>query len=297
MKRFILTIVVSVGLWVQSYSAEAIAQQTDQERLTSPTWIWTDGDRNGRSTVEFQKPCSLPTAVQQVRLKCAVDFCGAAIVIDGVTRLNVDAYAPLVDRQLDLRLAAGEHTITLRCRGTQGPSAVAMGLSFIGAASVPDVLTSGQWENAVAFGTVAAELWGVDARPARINPFDDYEQWKDALDGESGAQLPKFLAPDGFEVDRIRSATGDEGSWVSLAFDDQGRLIVAREDKGLLRMELDADGNSVKAVETVNDSLKECRGLAMRDGDLFVNANNSKGIYRLRDTNGAHLQRPTDRHR
>lgn len=249
-------------------------------------WIWADGDRNGGNSVEFRKRFSLPTAVQRVRLKCAADFCRVEIVIDGVIRLNIDAYAPLVDRQFDLQLAAGEHVVALRCRGTLGPSAVAMGLSFIGADSVPDVLTSGQWENAVESGTIASELWGVDARPARINPFDDYEQWKDALDGESGVQLPKFLAPDGFEVDRIRSATSDEGSWVSLAFDNHGRLIVAREDKGLLRMELDVDGNSITAVETINDSLKECRGLAMRDGDLFVNANNSKGIYRLRDTNG-----------
>ncbi|HMC12659.1 MAG TPA: hypothetical protein VKH44_15270, partial [Pirellulaceae bacterium] len=71
-----------------------------------------------------------------------------------------------------------------------------------------------------------------------------------------------------------------------MAFDPRGRLTIAREDKGLLRMTLDADRRAVERVETINSDLQECRGLLYAYDSLYANANNSKGMYRLRDTDG-----------
>src|SRR5205823_12653723 len=90
----------------------------------------------------------------------------------------------------------------------------------------------------------------------------------------------------GFEISLVRRAEADEGSWVSMAFDPRGRLTIAREDKGLLRMTLSPDRASVERVETINDDLLECRGLLYAYDALYANANNSKGLYRLRDTDG-----------
>lgn len=42
----------------------------------------------------------------------------------------------------------------------------------------------------------------------------------------------------------------------------------------------------MKLVETIEDSLLECRGLLFAHDGLYATANNSKGIYRLRDTDG-----------
>jgi glucose/arabinose dehydrogenase/mono/diheme cytochrome c family protein len=58
------------------------------------------------------------------------------------------------------------------------------------------------------------------------------------------------------------------------------------EDKGLLRLTLSPDANQIGSVETINDELQECRGLLFAHDALYVNANNSKGLYRLRDSNG-----------
>ncbi|MBI3191976.1 MAG: PQQ-dependent sugar dehydrogenase, partial [Pedosphaera parvula] len=69
-----------------------------------------------------------------------------------------------------------------------------------------------------------------------------------------------------------------------LAFDPQGRLTVGRENRGLLRLTLGK--TSVEQVEVIDDTLLECRGLLYAFGSLYANANNSKGFYRLRDTNG-----------
>src|SRR5205814_701635 len=89
----------------------------------------------------------------------------------------------------------------------------------------------------------------------------------------------------GFKVEILRSSQPGEGSWISLAFDPQGRLTLARENRGLIRLAIGRD--AIKSVEVINDTLLECRGLLYALGALYVNANNSKGFYRLRDTTGS----------
>ena len=131
------------------------------------------------------------------------------------------------------------------------------------------------WQPAHSFGSVAGEYWDAD-RTARITPFDDYEQWREASDQSRGADPASFSVRPGFQIERVRDAGPNDGSWVSMAVDPQGRLTIAREDKGLLRMTLGGDGRSVTKIETINDTLLECRGLVYAHGSLFAQANNSQ---------------------
>ncbi len=111
---------------------------------------------------------------------------------------------------------------------------------------------------------------------------DAYNNWKLAL-GVAGATDPATITlPAGFELRLLRSAQAGEDSWVSMAFDSQGRLTVACEKRGLLRFTLEPGG--VKTVERINDSLLECRGLLYASGALYANANNSKTLVRLRSS-------------
>src|SRR5262245_21198862 len=63
-------------------------------------------------------------------------------------------------------------------------------------------------------------------------------------------------------------------------------MVIAREDRGLLRLTLPTSTTTPVRIETINTNLLECRGLLFAYDALYVNANNSKGLYRLRDTNG-----------
>src|SRR5688572_32218900 len=117
-----------------------------------------------------------------------------------------------------------------------------------------------------------------------ITPVDNYEQWKSALDTGKGVVAPQFTLLPGFELETLRSARPEEGSWVAMAFDAKGRLIVAREKRGLLRFTL-SDGQPMQA-EVIDDTLEEVRGIVDTADGLYVNANVSKGLFRLRDTNG-----------
>ena len=108
-----------------------------------------------------------------------------------------------------------------------------------------------------------------------------YNQWKQALKATTVTGETEIRALPGFKVELVRAARPDEGSWVALAFDDQGRVSVAREDRGLLR--LPADGGAAEAIES---TVEEARGLVFRDGVIFANANNGRALVRLRDVDG-----------
>lgn len=126
---------------------------------------------------------------------------------------------------------------------------------------------------------------GAHAQLTEAN-LNDYNQWKLALDANGVASPVAISALPGYAVEMVRQSALGEGSWITLAFDPQGRIVVAREDKGLLRMTLDAERKAVAKVETINNDLLECRSLLFAHDSLYVSANNSLGIYRLKDTRG-----------
>lgn len=110
--------------------------------------------------------------------------------------------------------------------------------------------------------------------------FDAYNSWQLAKPGaQSTATDPAgFTLLPGFKAELVRSAQAGEDSWVSMTFDPQGRIILGREKRGLLRF----DPRS-QSTEMIDDKLLECRGLLFVKDMLFANANNSKGLYRLED--------------
>lgn len=113
--------------------------------------------------------------------------------------------------------------------------------------------------------------------------FDAYNSWQLAKPGAQNlATDPSTLiVPPGFKAELVHSAAGDEGSWVAMAFDPEGRITLAREKRGLLRFD-----PATRKMEVIEDTLLECRGLLYAHGVLFANANNSRGLYCLRDTKG-----------
>ncbi|MBI5800973.1 MAG: hypothetical protein HZA92_09665 [Verrucomicrobia bacterium] len=200
-------------------------------------------------------------------------------------------------------LRPGTNTIGLRAVNPAGPVKVAVLLelnadlarqSWVtsdtnwlaqprGTTNAPQpAISVGGWQPARSLGRVDAD--------AKANPFapdkmvDAYNSWKLARAGTPATDPSTFTLLPGFKAELVRSALPEEGSWIALAFDPQGRLTLAREKKGLLRLSLDSAG--VSKVEVINDTLLECRGLLYAHGALYANANNSKTLVRLRDTQG-----------
>ena len=205
------------------------------------------------------------------------------ISLDGKLVAKVKAAEAAIGTDLTRQLSDGQsHQIGLRMIAKAKTAAL---LELNGdLAAVRWIVTDETWKNAQVLGST-------DADPA-TNPFDlkkafdAYNSWQLAKPGaQNQATDPATLTlPSGFKAELIRSAQPGEDSWVSMAFDPQGRITLGKEKKGLLRLTLSGSGD--QKMETIDDELLECRGLLYAHGSLFANANNTKALFRLTDQDG-----------
>jgi putative heme-binding domain-containing protein len=221
-------------------------------------------------------------------LRATADFAGLQVSLNGSRVLDLDPYDPPGQVEVTRWLTGGENVISVMASGVEGPSAFALTLEIAAEADESQLIRSdASWEevggrNVQSCGPVDAHRWALNRLPD-VSPFAEYNQWKEALEKPDAANLSPL--PPGFEIEKIRDAGEGEDSWVSLVFDKQGRVLIGKEQKGILRLTLSPDGNEVVAAETVEDTLGECRGLAWVGDTLYAHANNSKALYSLRDTN------------
>jgi putative heme-binding domain-containing protein len=300
-------VVIGVNLLGGAPSAFAQTPDAQAKSASGPDWIGLGTRRATNAVAEFRKSFDLREPFSEAHLRVAADFTDCEITLNGTRITRLDDYGPRLNLEVTGQLLRGQNVIQLRCRSSEGPSAIAATLTVAGAQVTKTVLRTDSswqcrqaepgsdvsndsagrtWTAASGLGAVASRFWNVAGSKARITALDDYTQWKQASNGDEEEDVERFMTLPGFSIDRIRRAEPDEGSWVSMAFDPQGRITVAREDKGLLRLTLADQGAEVLKIETIDDMLQECRGLLYAYDSLYANANNSKGMYRLRDTSG-----------
>lgn len=268
----------------------------------NPHWIW--GSSEGRHVRVFTKSIELGDAVLSTGLKLAADGCRAEVAINGAAALTLEHYSPTTEVDVTRWMLRGKNEFRVTATPSDvGPTAVAFSFTIVkkendrtSLVSDPswsldeakiapgtEAKTSSSGEpklTAVSRGLVRPELWGIGRRPAITSPFENYEQWKETQSSSARKdRRPKFTIAPGFEISLVRKALPEEGSWISMAFDPQGRLTVSREDKGLLQMTLADDRKSVKSVVPVNLEVNEVRGMLYADGLLYLNANNSLTMF------------------
>jgi len=123
---------------------------------------------------------------------------------------------------------------------------------------------------------------------AKVCAIDEY-----ILDQDTQITLPKD-----FDAELLYTVPPSQGSWVAMAFDPKGRLIVSdQDDKGVFRVSLPEEGETDSTVKV--ESLKGFPYLPIDWGRRrvggalgFLHAFDSlymssmKGFYRIRDTDG-----------
>ncbi|MDG2222430.1 MAG: c-type cytochrome [Rubripirellula sp.] len=298
----LVTVVSAQDLPIPIQLGQAQADQVQSLKIESserPHWVW--GRDRVASEIELTHSFEIESPVVSMRIKMASVSARAALLLDGRAIATLEPYDPLVDQVIPMRLGTGLHRLTLNASKVAGPPGVFACLQLTmengeqrflvtdelwRASNSQDSDSNSQDSNAGAsdLGEVETHLLIPADRSVRIKARDNYEQWKQALGDKPGPDPASFLLPAGFEIQLIRQAKPGEDSWVSLEFAPDGQLIIAKEKRGLLKMELSDDGNSVLRVESFADALQECRGLAFVQGDLYANANNSKTLYRLSAT-------------
>lgn len=262
----------------------------------SPQWIWGHSDEI--ATWKFTKTINLDRPILGAGLKLAADGCEATVVINDRPALTLEPFSPTTEFDVTRWMNRGENTLMIVAMRSGGPPAIALTLSIAEQGDRRTVIVSdGTWRSTSTepgevipdsrpvrtLGAVRPEMWGIGRRPAVTSPFENYEQWKNTQSSSARKdKTPKFYAAPGFEITLVRKALPEEGSWISMAFDPQGRLAVSREDRGLLQMTLAEDRKSVAKVESVKLEVDEVRGMLFADGLLYLNANNSHTMFTAR---------------
>lgn len=264
-----------------------------------PNWIAIADSSEDR--YRLLQSVKLDESVLSGRMTLAADFARVTVTINESTALKVEPYCQLQRLDVTQWLKTGDNAIALDVERVNGPSAIAVEFEVrLNSGKVVRLVSDESWASesrtpkVKSLGAVRAELWGNGRRDASLSPVENYEQWQQAKGSESEKTQPKFWAAPGFQISLLRTASAEEGSWISLAFDEKGRAIISREDQGLLRMTIDADRTSVEMVEALPMDLQECRGLVFDSNVLYANANNSKGLYQVQisdDTKNRSVQR------
>src|SRR5690625_366148 len=116
-------------------------------------------------------------------------------------------------------------------------------------------------------------------------------------------KVAKLQVKEGFRAEHLYSPIDStEGSWVAMAFDDQGRLITSDQYGSLFRIEIPPIGSPDSIppkVEKLDINMGHAQGLLWAFNSLYVVVNNhprhdpkedeftvQSGLYRLFDTNG-----------
>jgi putative heme-binding domain-containing protein len=111
-----------------------------------------------------------------------------------------------------------------------------------------------------------------------------------AAGGLGATPADAFRVPEGFQVELLYEVPADQqGSWVSLTVDPQGRLVACDQYGSLYRVTLKDDG--APEIEQIAAEIGAAQGLLFAFDSLYVNVNDQSGkfeggIYRLRDTTG-----------
>ncbi|WP_259015306.1 c-type cytochrome [Emticicia fluvialis] len=118
---------------------------------------------------------------------------------------------------------------------------------------------------------------------------------------DENPKIAKLKLQPGFKAEHLYSPSENEqGSWVSMAFDDKGRMITSDQYGILYRLTIPAIGQGTKpkveklTVQGDTVALGNAQGLLYAFNSLYVMMNNSSnkkfprksGLYRLQDTNG-----------
>ncbi len=265
-------------------------------------WISASGESRTADTAFFRRTFEIGSKLVKAVLLATADQ-SADIHLNGLRAAEVIGFTKAITVDVTSFIQTGTNVLAVRAANTSGQAAFRIMLELVFADGkqrwvVSDTswlasrlesrqwtdagFPAGGWTKAFAHGRAGLEKWG--------NPFqasksvDAYNSWMLARDTDRATDPATITLLPGFKVDLLRSAQPGEDSWVALAFDPMGRVTIAREKRGLLRMTLGS--NAVERVEVIEDTLLECRGLLYAYDSLYVNANNSKGFYRLRDVDG-----------
>ncbi len=274
-------VLLCYALWAAAFPIPLPAQ--------TPEWIWhaaPEGEVGSEDIGHFRKSFRTPPYLWNSRLTVSADD-AAEVFLNGVSIARCERWDRPVRTEVTVRLNQGDNVIAVRARNRAGSAGLLVHLNLGGEQTLA---SDGSWlaspTEEPGWTTLAfnAAHWST----AKTLGPHGMAPWGDVLLAAAATSVEDITVPPGFQVELLRSAQPGEGSWVCLAFDAQGRILLSpqEEDRPLLRLTL-REGR-VERVEPVAEAIRQAMGFLWALDSLFINGKGPQGtgLYRLQDANG-----------
>jgi putative heme-binding domain-containing protein len=259
-------------------------------------WIWADPGKGER--FYFRKQFEGGATAARLIATCDNEM---TVWLNGQQVASSSEWQSPVRVDVAKHIRPGDNELLVLGGNQGGIAGLAVKLA-LGADKGPTryVVTDKSWQTAPKTnGKPGSEAWSEVRELGKMG----VAPWNDVFSTSSSAlvsSVPRdtFQLLPGFQVERLFDVPKDElGSWVSIAFDNQGRLLASDQgDKGICRVTLPPIGSDQPTrVEKLNLKITDTQRLiTAAQGMLYafdslylsVNGGPGSGLYRARDTNG-----------
>ena len=267
-----------------------------------PEWIWSSIDPGADETLWTCSGMTVREGFESATLWGSCDNV-AEVFLNGALVAATNDWAVPFRVDVTKKIQAGPNSLAAWGRNQGGPAGLWLKLRV----EYPDghqetLVTDSSWlvSNRASDGwmdaTGSRDGWTRATRLGELGvaPWGTATAFSDGS-GEQALPAEELELLAGFEAELLYSVPkGEQGSWVSLTFDDRGRLIASDQYGALYRMlppplgEAAGEGNGEFVVEALDVDLGRAHGLLYAFDSLYVVVAEGQGtgLYRLRDTNG-----------
>jgi putative heme-binding domain-containing protein len=251
-----------------------------------PQWIWLSKLAKENERVTLRREFELKGDVKTATFQFTVDNAGVAL-LNGKKFADNEAWNTPTKADGKALLRPGKNEIRLDAQNSDGVAAAVGVLKIeLNDGTKLAIETGPEWQ--------AAPAGSADFKPAVAIANYGAQPWGRVLEGATAragkdqpATAPATLkTPPGFKVELLYTVPkSEQGSWVALAVDPQGRLLASNQNGGIYRVTI--DGINAK-VDPLDVKIEGAHGLLYAFNSLYVMANEqgTPGLWRLRDTDG-----------
>jgi putative heme-binding domain-containing protein len=246
-----------------------------------PSWIW-GADINRRYFLRKEFAGGATAA----RLRATCDN-RMTITLNGREVVRSDTWQQPVEVDVHKFLKPGTNVLVAEVVNEGGPAGFVLKLALTAKGQTRYVVSDETWQAAE---KPDAERWVAVHKIAKLGDGPWGDVFTQAAGGP-GMPSGQFLVLPGFQVEHLFSVPRDQlGSWVSITFDDKGRLIASdQDDKGLCRITPPRIGSDEPTeVEHLTVKITGAQGMLYALGSLYLSVNGGpgSGLYRVRDSHG-----------
>ena len=269
---------------------------TQAQEPTAANWIWSAGEPAKNQTLYFSRHIPVGEGLVSAWATGSADDV-FRFMVNGSSAFNGNGHDKPVMANLAPLLKVGTNWLGIMARNYDGDAGVQVALDLVYRDGTSQrVVTDAAWICAATrpAGPPDPAAPGPEWSPVRvICPVGQGRWGRIPETNRPGEATPveKIKLPPGFVVERLYSVPGDEqGSWVSMTLDANGRFLVGDQGGKVYRFRAPA-GSKVLEPSDVQPipfpAAGFAQGLLFAFNSLYMvgQVNREPGVYRFRDTN------------